>query len=103
MGVADRVPKHGHALGWRDDGTDFPDPGPDHFAVAVLGSLLSLPSTRPAMLPQCIGDFRTEAEAREGIGAKSAEWPLGHCTVIGLATRGIMMIESCRLIVPTAK
>jgi hypothetical protein len=30
--------------------------------------------TRPAMLPQHIGDFKTEAEAREWIGAKSAEW-----------------------------
>jgi CoA-transferase family III len=28
---------------------------------------------------------------------------LRHCTVIGLATRGIMMIESCRVIVPTEK
>lgn len=26
---------------------------------------------------------------------------LRHWTVIGLATRGIMMIESCRAIVPT--
>lgn len=26
-----------------------------------------------------------------------------HSTVIGLATRGIMMIESCRVIVPTEK
>jgi hypothetical protein len=24
MGVADRAPKHGHALGWRDDEADFP-------------------------------------------------------------------------------
>jgi hypothetical protein len=30
--------------------------------------------TRPAMLPQHIGDFKTEAEAREWIGAKSGEW-----------------------------
>jgi hypothetical protein len=30
--------------------------------------------TRPAMLPQHIGDFKTEAEAREWIDAKSAEW-----------------------------
>ena len=26
---------------------------------------------------------------------------LRYCTVIGLATRGIMMIESCRVIEPT--
>jgi hypothetical protein len=26
-----------------------------------------------------------------------------HCTVIGLATRGIMMIESCSVIVLTTK
>jgi hypothetical protein len=26
------------------------------------------------MLPQHIGDFKTEAEARAWIGAKSAEW-----------------------------
>jgi hypothetical protein len=30
--------------------------------------------TCPAMLPQHIGVFRTEAEAREWIGAKSVEW-----------------------------
>jgi|HubBroStandDraft_5_1064220.scaffolds.fasta_scaffold19063_1 hypothetical protein len=30
--------------------------------------------TRPSMLPQHIGDFKTEEEAREWIGAKSAEW-----------------------------
>jgi len=30
--------------------------------------------TRPEMLPQRIGDFRTEAEARAWIDAKSAEW-----------------------------
>jgi hypothetical protein len=30
--------------------------------------------TRPAMLPQQIGDFKTEAEAREWIGAESAKW-----------------------------
>ena len=29
--------------------------------------------------------------------------PFRHCTVIGLATRGIMMIESCKVIVPTEK
>src|SRR6516162_4601105 len=32
-------------FGRRDDGAECPDPGPDHFAVAFLGSLLSLPST----------------------------------------------------------
>jgi hypothetical protein len=73
MGAADWIPSIAAALVWRDDEADCPDPGPDHFAVAVLGSLLSLPSTRPAMLPQRIGDFRTEAEAREWIGAKSGE------------------------------
>jgi len=30
--------------------------------------------TRHEMLPQRIGDFRTEAEARAWIDAKSAEW-----------------------------
>jgi hypothetical protein len=30
--------------------------------------------TRPAMSPQHMGVFRTEAEAREWIGAKSVEW-----------------------------
>jgi hypothetical protein len=30
--------------------------------------------TRAAMLPQQIGDFKTEAEAREWIRAKSREW-----------------------------
>jgi hypothetical protein len=30
--------------------------------------------TRPAMLPQRIGDFKTEAEAREWIDAGSAKW-----------------------------
>lgn len=30
--------------------------------------------TRPAMLPQQIGDFKTEAEARKWIGAESAKW-----------------------------
>ena len=30
--------------------------------------------TRPAMLPQHIGDFKTEAEAREWIAAESAKW-----------------------------
>jgi hypothetical protein len=36
--------RHCGALVWRDDGAERPDPGPDHFAVAFLGSLLSLPS-----------------------------------------------------------
>jgi hypothetical protein len=31
--------QHCGALVWRDDEADFPDPGPDHFAVAVLGLL----------------------------------------------------------------
>ena len=30
--------------------------------------------TRSEMLPQHIGDFKTEAEARAWIGVKSAEW-----------------------------
>jgi hypothetical protein len=30
--------------------------------------------TRAAMLPQQIGDFKTEAEAREWIAAESAKW-----------------------------
>ncbi len=30
--------------------------------------------TRPTMLPQHIGDFKTEEEAREWIDAKSREW-----------------------------
>jgi len=30
--------------------------------------------TRPAMLPQQIGDFKTEAEARAWISAESAKW-----------------------------
>jgi hypothetical protein len=30
--------------------------------------------TRPDMLPQQIGDFKTEAEARKWIGAESAKW-----------------------------
>jgi hypothetical protein len=30
--------------------------------------------TRPGMLPQQIGDFKTEAEARNWIGAESAKW-----------------------------
>lgn len=30
--------------------------------------------TRRAMLPQQIGDFKTEAEAREWIGAEAAKW-----------------------------
>ena len=48
-----------------------------------------------------------------GVGLKSARLnsevkPVSsaaprHCTVIGLATRGIMMIELCRVIVPTEK
>lgn len=30
--------------------------------------------TRPAMLPQQIGSFKTDAEAREWISAESAKW-----------------------------
>ena len=30
--------------------------------------------TRPAMLPQQIGDFKTEAEARQWIADESAKW-----------------------------
>jgi len=30
--------QHCGALGWRDDAAEFPDPGPDHFAVAFLGA-----------------------------------------------------------------
>lgn len=30
--------------------------------------------TRPAMLPQQIEEFKTEAEAREWIGGESAKW-----------------------------
>ena len=29
--------------------------------------------------------------------------PFRHCTMIGLATRGIMMIESCKVIALTEK
>ena len=34
----------------------------------------------------------------EGAAVRRGRPPFRHCTVIGLATRGIMMIESCRFI-----
>ena len=53
------------------------DPATDPIFEAVElrdGSGWYVRLTRPNMLPQHIGDFKTEAEAREWIGAKSAEW-----------------------------
>ena len=48
------------------------------------------------------GDGRKSARLNSEVKLVSSAAPR-HCTVIGLATRGIMMIESCRLIVPTEK
>jgi hypothetical protein len=40
--------QHCDALSMRDDGAECPDRGrPDHFAVACIGSLLSLPPIDP--------------------------------------------------------
>lgn len=53
------------------------DPATDPIFEAVElrdGSGWYVRLTRPNMLPQHIGDFKAEAEAREWIGAKSAEW-----------------------------
>jgi hypothetical protein len=53
------------------------DPPPDESFEAVEqkdGSGWYVRLTRPRMLPQQIGDFQTEAEAREWIGAESAKW-----------------------------
>jgi hypothetical protein len=55
-------------------------------------------SSRPVAAPFCTAPL-ADAGARVIIYAAA----LRHCTVIGLATRGIMMIESCRVIVPTEK
>jgi hypothetical protein len=43
MGIADRAPSIVARLR-REGGAEFPDPGPDHFAVVVIGSLRSFPS-----------------------------------------------------------
>jgi hypothetical protein len=53
------------------------DPATDPIFEAVElrdGSGWYVRLTRPNMLPQHIGDFKAEAQAREWIGAKSAEW-----------------------------
>jgi hypothetical protein len=59
------------------------------------------------------GKFGRDSEAQGALDEWSAEDVSGtrrlhsgfalscHCTVIGLATRGIMMIESCRVNEPT--
>jgi hypothetical protein len=46
--------------------------------------------------------FEPEAGRSKGITIRGA-LALCHCTVIGLATRGIMMIESCNVIEATEK
>jgi hypothetical protein len=38
------------------------------------GSAWYMRLTRPEMLPQHIGEFKTQAEAREWTGVKSAKW-----------------------------
>ena len=51
--------------------------------------------------PRRLIDIPTpEVECRPSKAAPSGAGLL-YCTVIGLATRGIMMIESCRVIEPT--
>ena len=53
------------------------DPATDPIFEAVElkdGSGWYVRLTRPNMLPQHIGEFKAEAEAREWIAAKAAEW-----------------------------
>jgi hypothetical protein len=61
---------------------------PGESSVAVIGDS----SCKPSIL-----DHRALVSAGHGV-------QLGVlCTVIGLATRGIMMIESCKVMAPTEK
>ena len=72
MGVGDRVPKHGHALGWRDDEADFP--------IQVLTILPSLACWLLAQLPF---DRSKEIETLSALPASSRGLEAGRLRLSG--------------------
>jgi hypothetical protein len=73
--------QHCGALVGRDDGADCSDQGPDHFAVAFLSSLLSLPSIELDRRKRNWA-FRSHRSWARGVVLARGEYRPGDCAVL---------------------